>query len=122
MNAVKTVFLEVINLLCRFHIDENVKAKCKTPVEFDKYHKKFEIVCLPWSIFVDFVNQIWLIPHKEKFVKTWMNKMMHLGNTTTNKYENCKLLLLLGFTIEWIKIIGFIYLVVYFICRIESPH
>ena len=32
MNAVKTVFPEVINLLCRFHIDENVKAKCKTPV------------------------------------------------------------------------------------------
>ena len=26
----KTVFLEATNLLCRFHIDNNVKAKCKT--------------------------------------------------------------------------------------------
>ncbi|KAH1215724.1 hypothetical protein GmHk_13G036802 [Glycine max] len=30
MNAVKTVFLECTNLLCRFHIDKNVKAKCKS--------------------------------------------------------------------------------------------
>jgi len=29
MNAVKTVFPEAINLLCQFHIDKNVKAKCK---------------------------------------------------------------------------------------------
>ncbi|XP_028186369.1 protein FAR1-RELATED SEQUENCE 5-like [Glycine soja] len=32
MNAVKTVFLNATNLLCRFHIDKNVKAKCKTLV------------------------------------------------------------------------------------------
>jgi len=30
MNAVKTVFPECTNLLCRFHIDKNVKAKCKS--------------------------------------------------------------------------------------------
>jgi len=29
MNAVKTVFPECTNLLCRFHIDKNVTAKCK---------------------------------------------------------------------------------------------
>jgi len=29
MNAVKTVFPECTNLLCKFHIDKNVKAKCK---------------------------------------------------------------------------------------------
>ena len=28
MNAVKTVFSECTNLLCRFHINKNVKAKC----------------------------------------------------------------------------------------------
>ncbi|KAH1262581.1 hypothetical protein GmHk_02G005168 [Glycine max] len=32
MNAVKTVFSEATNLLCQFHIDKNVKAKCKTLV------------------------------------------------------------------------------------------
>ncbi|XP_006575960.1 uncharacterized protein [Glycine max] len=30
MNAVKVVFPECKNLLCRFHIDKNVKAKCKS--------------------------------------------------------------------------------------------
>ncbi|KAH1247580.1 Protein FAR1-RELATED SEQUENCE 6 [Glycine max] len=30
MNAVKTVFPESTNLLCRFHIDKNMKAKCKS--------------------------------------------------------------------------------------------
>jgi len=32
MNAVKIMFLKSTNLLCRFHIDKNVKAKCKTLV------------------------------------------------------------------------------------------
>ena len=68
MNAVKTVFLDATNLLCRFHIDKNVKAKCKTLVaqknawdhvmeawgslvdcpnesSFDEYLKNFEMAC-----------------------------------------------------------------------------
>ena len=32
MNAMKNVFLECTNLLCRFHIDKNVKTKCKSLV------------------------------------------------------------------------------------------
>jgi len=32
INAVKTVFLDATNLLCRFHIDKKVQAKCKTLV------------------------------------------------------------------------------------------
>ena len=32
MNVVKTIFPESTNLLCRFHIDKNVKAKCKSLV------------------------------------------------------------------------------------------
>ena len=30
MNAVKTVFPECTNLLCKFHIEKNVKAKYKS--------------------------------------------------------------------------------------------
>ncbi|KAH1249094.1 Protein FAR1-RELATED SEQUENCE 5 [Glycine max] len=33
INAVKTVFPECINLLCRFHIYKNVKAKCKSLID-----------------------------------------------------------------------------------------
>jgi len=79
-NAVKTIFPECTDLLCRFHIDKNVKAKCKSLIgqknaweymmdawgslvdcpsehQFDDCLKKFEIACSPWSIFVDYVNE-----------------------------------------------------------------
>jgi len=79
MNAVKAVCPNATNL-CRFHIDKNVKAKCKTlisqknawdyvieawgslvdcPCEsyFDEYLKNFEMDCSPWPMFVDYVSQ-----------------------------------------------------------------
>ncbi|KAH1246504.1 PKS-NRPS hybrid synthetase [Glycine max] len=96
-NAVKIVFPESTNLLCQFHIDKNVKAECKTlgslvdilsKQEFNECLMKFEIACSPWPMFVDYVKQKWLIPHKERFFKAWTNKVMHLGNTTTNRVES----------------------------------
>ncbi|KAL5173741.1 Protein FAR1-RELATED SEQUENCE 6 [Glycine soja] len=107
MNAVKIVFPESTNLLCRFHIDKNVKAKCKSLIgekmrgtiwgtlvdcpseyEFHESHQKFQVACSPWPMFVDYVNDTWIIPHKEKFITAWTNKVMHLGNTTTNRVES----------------------------------
>ncbi|KAL5148735.1 putative protein FAR1-RELATED SEQUENCE 10 [Glycine soja] len=110
MNAVKTVFPESTNLLCRFHIDKNVKAKCKSLIgeknawdyvmdnwgtlvdcpsehQFHESHQKFQVACSPWPMFIDYVNDTWIIPHKEKFITAWTNKVMHLGNTTTNRVE-----------------------------------
>ncbi|KAH1238715.1 hypothetical protein GmHk_08G023328 [Glycine max] len=108
MNAVKIVFPECTNLLCTFHIKKNVKGRCKSLIgqrnaweyvinawgtlvdchleqQFDEYLKRFEMVCSSWSMFVDYVKDTWIIPHKEKFVTAWTNKVMHLGNTTTNR-------------------------------------
>ncbi|KAH1229220.1 Protein FAR1-RELATED SEQUENCE 5 [Glycine max] len=119
MNAVKTVFPECTNLLCRFHIDKNVKAKCKSLIDqknvwdyvmhnwgtlvdcpseqqFAESLHKFQIACSPWPMFVDYVNDTWIIPHKEKFITTRINKVMHLGNTTTNRYYNLIFSLCLG--------------------------
>ncbi|KAH1197865.1 hypothetical protein GmHk_18G051546 [Glycine max] len=55
---------------------------------FDECLKKFEIACAPCPMFVDYVKETWIIPHKEKFVSAWTNKVMNLGNTTTNKVES----------------------------------
>ncbi|KAH1233237.1 Protein FAR1-RELATED SEQUENCE 5 [Glycine max] len=111
MNAVKTMFPECTNLLCRFHIDKNVKAKCKSLIgeknvwdfvmdncgtlvdcpsehQFAESLQKFQIACLPWPMFIDYVSDTWIIPHKEKFITSWTNKVMHLGNTTTNRVES----------------------------------
>ncbi|KAL5165065.1 putative protein FAR1-RELATED SEQUENCE 10 [Glycine soja] len=106
MNAVKTVFPESTNLLCKFHIDKNVKAKCKSLIgeknawdygtlvdcpfehQFHESLQKFQVACSPWPMFTDYVNDTWIIPHKEKFITAWTNKVMHLGNTTTNRVES----------------------------------
>ncbi|KAL5180176.1 Protein FAR1-RELATED SEQUENCE 5 [Glycine soja] len=97
MNAVKTMFPECTNLLCKFHIDKNVKAKCKSLIGeknvwdyvMDNWGTlKFKVVCLPWPMFIDYVNDTWIIPHKEKFITAWTNKVIHLGKTTTNRVES----------------------------------
>ncbi|KAH1227765.1 Protein FAR1-RELATED SEQUENCE 5 [Glycine max] len=111
MNVVKVVFPECTNLLCRFHIDKNVKAKCKSLIgqknawdyvmdswgnlvdcpseqEFPEHLQRFQVACSPWPMFVDYVCETWIVPHKEKFITAWTNKVMHLGNTTTNRVES----------------------------------
>ncbi|KAL5138354.1 PKS-NRPS hybrid synthetase [Glycine soja] len=73
MNAVKAVFPYCTNSLCSFHINKNVKAKCISLIGkknawdyFDECLKKFEMTFSPWPMFVDYVKETWIIPHKEK--------------------------------------------------------
>ncbi|XP_068498558.1 uncharacterized protein [Phaseolus vulgaris] len=91
MNAINIVFPKARNLLCRFHINKNVKAKCKMLVDsveawevamdswrtiidcidiaqFDEFVKSFETICSPWPLLVEYVKNTWIIPHKEKFL------------------------------------------------------
>ncbi|KAH1205844.1 hypothetical protein GmHk_16G046446 [Glycine max] len=60
---------------------------CLCESSFDEYLKNFEMVCSLWPMFVDYVCQTWVFPHKERFMKAWTNKVMHLGNTTTNSVD-----------------------------------
>jgi len=110
MSAIRMVFPKAYNLLCRFHIDKNVKEKCKMLVHpretwdqvmevwgsvvdcdiveaFEDRVHALRVVCSPWPVFVDYVMDTWLRPHKEKFVKAWIDKVTHLGNTTSNRVE-----------------------------------
>ncbi|KAL5193569.1 hypothetical protein HKD37_20G055767 [Glycine soja] len=96
MNAVKDVFPECTNLLCIFHINKNVKAKCKSLIaqknawdyQFDECLKKFEVACAPWPIFVDYVKETWIIPHKEKFVSAWTNKVESAHSSLKRLLQN----------------------------------
>ena len=54
--------------------------------QFVESLQKFQIASSPWPMFIYYVNATWIIPHKEKFITAWTNKVMHLGNTTTNRY------------------------------------
>jgi len=109
MNAIGSVFPDCYHLLCRFHIQKNVQAKCKMLVNsvdawdvvmeewknvmyceddssFNDCVDRLRHVCISWPLFFEYVNESWIIPYKKFFVKAWTNRVMHLGNTTSNRY------------------------------------
>ncbi|XP_017416390.1 uncharacterized protein LOC108327167 [Vigna angularis] len=111
MNVIANVFPESYQMLCRFHILKNVKAECKMLVHstevsevlmdawenvmdcadeslFAEYVNDFQYASSSWPLFFEYVNQTWIILYITYFVKFWTNKVMHLGNTTTNRAES----------------------------------
>ena len=68
---------------------------CPCESSFGEYLKIFEMTCSLWPMFVEYVFQTWVIPHKKKIVKAWTNKVTHLENTTINRYEYCFLFVLI---------------------------
>jgi hypothetical protein len=49
---------------------------------------QFKVVCGKFPKFLDYVEKTILDPDKEKFVRFWVDKNLHLGNTTTNIVES----------------------------------
>ncbi|XP_052728537.1 uncharacterized protein LOC108327432 [Vigna angularis] len=111
MNSIGNVFPLSYQLLCRFHISKNVLAKCKMLLDckeawdvimkewenvmdcedesmFGDCVNHFEYTCHSCPLLFEYVNNTWIIPYNTYFVKAWTNKVMHLGNTTTNRVES----------------------------------
>ncbi|KAH1257697.1 hypothetical protein GmHk_03G007612 [Glycine max] len=61
---------------------------CPSEQEFPEHLQRFQVACSLWPMFIDYVCETWIVPHKEKFILAWTNKVMHLGNTTTNRVES----------------------------------
>jgi len=40
-----------------------------------------------WLQYICPLFERWLTPHRQKFVGAWIDKVMHLGNQTTNRYD-----------------------------------
>jgi len=124
MNVVDTIFPEATAMLCEYHIERNVRAKCKMNCKVNDLKGKdgkninqnsmvktimrawedivdsdteeayvdncnwFKVVCEKWPKFVEYAESTILGPVKEKIVKFWVNKGMHMGNSTTNIVES----------------------------------
>ncbi|KAI5425905.1 hypothetical protein KIW84_031652 [Lathyrus oleraceus] len=108
MKAIEIVFPRSINLLCRFHINKNVGVKCKQhvvndlqktidtlwmkvvwasdEVEYGQRLHQLEQTCVDYSGFINYVKDTWLTPHRHRFVGAWISRVLHLGNTTTNRH------------------------------------
>jgi len=59
---------------------------CEDELKFNDCVNRLEVVCQSWPVFFEYVNDSWIILYKKYFVKAWTNKVMHLGNTTSNRY------------------------------------
>ncbi|XP_038693744.1 uncharacterized protein LOC119991468 [Tripterygium wilfordii] len=82
MSAVKKVFPLAKNLLCRVHIEKNVLM--------EDYDKNVNLLIQKYKDYpaaLTYVTESWLMNYKEYFVSAWIDKYLHLGNTTTNRVE-----------------------------------
>jgi len=43
-------------------------VNCPFEQQFPECLQKFQMTCSPWPMFVDYVNETWIIPHTEKFI------------------------------------------------------
>lgn len=39
-----------------------------------------------YNLLLKYVQEQWLDPYKDRFVKMWIDEYMHLGNYTSNRY------------------------------------
>ena len=109
MNALEVVFPSSTNLLSESHISKNVKAKCKMPVTkaedwetmmdtwaslvssideemYKQWLKSFTNMCAHYPTFQEYVYYTWLMHHRERYVQAWTDHVLHVVNTTTNRY------------------------------------
>ncbi|KAI8563231.1 hypothetical protein RHMOL_Rhmol03G0096200 [Rhododendron molle] len=107
VNAITRVVPTASHLLCRWHIGQNVYAKCRKMFDettwalfkhawdslvysptISLYEQalctmKREFVLYPDAI--KYVETNWLGPYRQKFVSAWTNNVMHFGNLTSNR-------------------------------------
>ena len=110
VNTIERVFPNAKHLLCRWHVNKNVIAKCKKLFATKEIWEKF---MMSWNVLllsssedefitrlnalqqdfisypqtIEYVTSTWLDKYKENFVSAWTYKIMHFGNLTTNKYN-----------------------------------
>lgn len=111
IKIIEVVFPSTVNLPCRFHINKNVGAKRKQHVvkniqetidklwidvvwasdeaEYEQNLQQLEQTCFDCSEFIDYVKDKRLTPHRQRFVGAWINRVLHLGNTTTQYVNRC---------------------------------
>ncbi|XP_061998453.1 uncharacterized protein LOC133715810 isoform X2 [Rosa rugosa] len=111
MRAVEMVFPSARHMLCKWHINKNVLAKCRNLFESKE---KWDRFIMKWNVLVtspteedyiqelavlqsefsnytevlDYVTNTWLNPFKDRFVSAWTDVIMHFGNVASNRAES----------------------------------
>ena len=53
---------------------------------YEQHLKSLTNICACYAAFQEYVYYTWLLHHKDRFVHAWIDHVMHLGHTTTNRY------------------------------------
>ena len=115
MNALEVTFPESKNILCRWHIDKNVLANCRSHFDTNdewtlflgrwtnvmKSHTE-EIFEEAWTtlaetyrqkpVLVTYLQDTW-ISKKQYFVSAWTDRYLHLGSVVTSRAEGAHAML-----------------------------
>jgi hypothetical protein len=119
MKSIDSHFPQSHHTLCRWHVNMNVLAKTKRffppPVKENgiyKRHPTFQEFLKLWGVLLDstsleaytfnltklrtylhgavqYVENTWLVPWKEKLVRYWINNHYHFGVLVTSPIEGC---------------------------------
>ena len=117
INAASALFPSAAVLLCLWHANKAVLARCQpafpeaekwkefynfwhsiinSPTEEDYAKRLAEIQqkYLPQHLKeVGYIKETWLVPYKEKLVRAWVDQSTHFGNTATSRVEGIHALL-----------------------------
>ncbi|XP_050875787.1 uncharacterized protein LOC127079451 [Lathyrus oleraceus] len=64
------------------------RVSASDEVAYGQRLHQLEQACVDYSGFINYVKNTWLTPHRHRFVGAWINRVLHLGNTTTNRVES----------------------------------
>ncbi|XP_058774851.1 uncharacterized protein LOC131649121 [Vicia villosa] len=62
-------------------------VRASDEVEYRQQLQQFEHTYVDFRDIFYYVKDTWLTPHRHKFVTIWINQVLHLGDTTTNRVE-----------------------------------
>ncbi|KAK9676759.1 hypothetical protein RND81_11G098300 [Saponaria officinalis] len=109
MKAISIVFPQTTHLLCIWHIQKNIVAKCKkqfaededwdmfmstwnavmyakTENSYDESWVLLELLYKEKKCVISYLKETWL-PYKQKFVSAWTDTHPHLGNRASSRAE-----------------------------------
>ncbi|KAK9736070.1 hypothetical protein RND81_04G247900 [Saponaria officinalis] len=97
--AISIVFPRTIHLLCIWHIQKNIVAKCKKQFIEDEdwdmfmstwnavmYAETEKLLYKEKQCVISYLKETWM-PHKQKFVSAWINTHPHFGNRASSRAE-----------------------------------